>query len=89
MRGSDLTNLQSLCKNRHTYGPFAKTKRFFDRFDSFGDRFGQVVQGMQVVDPPKFSVLLEKIRLIKVVLIDTESAVQASFAAGVYRGVGG
>lgn len=35
------------------------------------------------------SALLEKIRLTKVVWIDTESAVQASFAAGVHRGVGG
>lgn len=48
MAGSNLTNLQSLCKNRYTYGPFAKTKRFFDKFDSFGDRFGHVVQGMKV-----------------------------------------
>lgn len=47
-RGTDLIGLQSLCKNRHTFGPFAKTKRFFDKFDSFADRFSHVVQGMKV-----------------------------------------
>lgn len=35
------------------------------------------------------SALLEKIRLTKDVVIDAESAVQASFATGVHRGAGG
>lgn len=35
------------------------------------------------------SALFEKIRLTEDVVIDAESAVQASFAAGVHRGAGG